>query len=133
MIKKTLYFGNTGSILKKDQQLVYSYKEGKSVSVPIEDIGMVVFDNPQLTFTNAILSALIDNNAAIMITDQKHLPSGLLMSIYSHHAYTEKLYFQLESSIPLKKNLWQQTVVAKITNQATLLDELKIPSGKLKQ
>lgn len=133
MIKRTLYFSNPGTITKKDQQLVYTDKENKINTVPIEDIGFVVFDNKQLLLSNALITALIDNNAAVMITDEKHLPSGLLMSIYYHHAYTEKLYYQLESSLPLKKNLWQQTIIAKIKNQAALLDELNIASGKLLQ
>ncbi len=133
MIKRTLYFSNPGTIKKKDLQLVYTDKENKSYTIPIEDIGFVIFDNEQLLLSNAIVSALIDNNAAVMITDNKHLPSGLLMSIYYHHAYTEKLYYQLESSLPLKKNLWQQTVIAKIKNQAALLDELNIANGKMQQ
>lgn len=133
MIKRTLYFGNPGVLNKKDLQLVYTAKGGNSNTIPIEDVGFVVLDNKQLSLSHALISALIDNNAAIMITDEKHLPTGLLMSIYSHHAFTEKLYNQLESSQPLKKNLWQQTIVAKITNQAALLDELKISSGKLQQ
>lgn len=133
MIKRTLYFSNPGVLNKKDLQLVYTNDDGHSITVPIEDIGFIVLDNKQLSFSSSLISALIENNAAVMITDEKHLPSGLLMSIYSHHAFTEKLYNQLESSQPLKKNLWQQTIVAKIINQAAVLEELQIDSGKLQQ
>lgn len=131
MIKRTLYFSHPGVLNKRDLQLVYTNKDNEIATVPIEDIGFIVLDNKQLSISHSLLSALSENNAAIMITDDKHLPSGLLMSIYSHHAYTEKLLNQLNSSLPLKKNLWQQTILAKITNQATLLEELNLDNGKL--
>jgi len=44
--------------------------------------------------------------------------------MHSHHAFTEKMSRQIESSLPLRKNMWMQTVVAKIRNQAALLNAL---------
>lgn len=106
--------------------------EGKeSKIIPIEDIGVVVLDNPQITITQGLLAALSGNNAAIINCDSKHLPFSLMLPTAVHHAYTEKLRFQLEASIPLKKNLWQQTVVAKINNQAALLEKLEVDAKRL--
>lgn len=134
MIKRTIFIGNPALITKKDLQLVIENVEtNEKKSVPIEDIGVLVLDNPQITLTQALISSLLENNAAILITDQKHLPFGLQLPMFSHHAFTEKMYQQLESSLPLKKNLWQQTIIAKITNQASLLRELGIDDGKLQQ
>jgi len=123
MIKRTLYFGNPCSLQKRDLQLVIAYlEEGKdSVTVPIEDIGLMVLDNPQISMTNALIMSLNENNTAVISCDSSHLPFGLMLSMYSHHAFTEKLGDQIEASLPLKKNLWQQTVIAKISNQAALL------------
>jgi CRISPR-associated protein Cas1 len=64
---------------------------------------------------------LIENNAAVLSCDSRHLPAGLFMPMSANHIYTEKLRYQLESSEPLRKNLWQQTVKAKINNQARVL------------
>ncbi len=133
MIKKTLYFGNPCSLRKKDMQMLIEAEEREKVTIPIEDIGIVILDNPQIIISQALLSSLIENNAAILISDEKHLPFGLTLPLYSHHAFTEKLYQQLEGSLPLKKNLWQQTIIAKISNQAALLKELDIDNGKLLQ
>ncbi len=133
MIKRTLYFGNPCSLTKKDMQLLIEVEEKESTTIPIEDIGVVILDNQNINVTQALLSSLIDNNAAILISDSKHLPYGLALPMFSHHAFTEKLYQQLECSQPLRKNLWQQTIIAKITNQASLLKELGIENGKLVQ
>jgi CRISPR-associated protein Cas1 len=124
MIKRTLYFGNPCSLKKKDMQLAYSFPEEEMKEagvIPIEDIGLIVLDNPHITLTNALLMELNGNNAAIISCDSSHLPYGLMLPMFSHHAFTEKLYAQLKASQPLMKNLWQQTVTAKIANQAALL------------
>ncbi len=124
MIKRTLYFGNPCYLNKKQDQLMVSFPEEglEPKSVPIEDIGIVMLDNPQITITQALLTAVSENNAVIINCNDKHLPHALMLPTASHSAYTEKLRFQLESSLPLRKNLWQQTVSAKINNQAALLN-----------
>ncbi|MBW6491668.1 MAG: type II CRISPR-associated endonuclease Cas1 [Lentimicrobium sp.] len=127
MIKRTLYFGNPCYLKKKDLQMNIEFpdKEYKPPStIAIEDIGIVVLDHSQITLTHALISALSDNNVALVSCDTKHLPYGLMLPMFSHHAFTEKMYEQLESSLPLKKNLWQQTVIAKISNQAAMLQSI---------
>jgi CRISPR-associated protein Cas1 len=100
----------------------YPESEGKSEkSVPIEDIGLIILDDPHITFSNALLMALNENNSAIISCDASHMPYGLMLPMFAHHAFTEKLQAQLEASQPLMKNLWQQTVISKIKNQAALL------------
>jgi CRISPR-associated protein Cas1 len=134
MIKRTLYFGNPCYLKKKDLQLSVEFPEKEykpSTTIAIEDIGIVVLDNPQITLTHALIAALADNNAAIISCDSKHLPYGLMLPMFSHHAFTEKMYEQLESSLPLKKNLWQQTVTAKISNQAAMLRSVGVDDGKM--
>jgi CRISP-associated protein Cas1 len=122
MIKRTLYFGNPCHLSKQDLQLLFEPRDGGELkTVPIEDIGMIVLDNQQITLSNALLMALMDNNAAVLTTSFQHLPEGLLLPMVGHHAFTEKVKNQFEASEPLKKNLWQQTVSAKIRNQAALL------------
>ena len=115
------------------QMLVeFQEKEEKApASVPIEDIGLVVLDNQQIMLSNALIMALNENNSAVISCDASHLPYGLMLPMFSHHAFTEKFYCQLEASVPLKKNLWQQTVVAKIENQASLLRKINAPTDKM--
>ena len=134
MIKRTLYFGNPCYLCKKQYQLLVEFPDQGTEPkfVPIEDIGIVILDNPQITITQAVMVAISENNAVIVNCNSRHLPFALMLPTASHHAYTEKLRFQLESSLPLRKKLWQQTVVAKINNQATLLDNWGIDTENIK-
>jgi len=126
MIKRTLFFGNPCYLKKNNEQLVIEYKDDENKTVPIEDIGVVVIDNPQITITTSLIMALMENNAVLITTNKQHLPEALLLPMAEHHAFTEKARFQLEASEPLRKNLWQQTIVSKIKNQAKLLESLGI-------
>jgi len=134
MIKRTLYFSNPCSLRKKDNQLLISYpaEEKKSdTSIPIEDVGLVLLDNPQILLSNALLMALNENNSAIISCDTSHLPYGLMLPMFSHHAFTEKLHTQLEASQPLMKNLWQQTIISKIENQRAMLKKVGADTKKM--
>lgn len=134
MIKRTLYFGNPCCLKKRDMQLTVEYPEADqkdAITVPVEDIGLIVLDNPQVIVTNALLMSLNENNTAVISCDSSHLPFGLMLPMYSHHAFTEKLGDQIEASLPLKKNLWQQTVIAKISNQAALLKAKGMSTDKM--
>ena len=107
MIKHTLYFGNPCYLRKKQDQLLVEYpeQEKEARSVPIEDVGIVVLDHPRITITQALLTAVNENNAVIVNCDSRQLPFALMLPTAGNHAYTEKLKFQLLASLPLKKNL----------------------------
>lgn len=133
MIKRTLFFGNPAYLSTKNEQIIISYpdKEQETKTVAIEDIGVIVLENQQITITNGLLEKLTNNNVALINCDQYHLPIGLLMPLNGHTEQTERFKNQINASVPLKKNLWQQTISAKIANQAGLLKEKGIPCRKM--
>lgn len=133
MIKKTLFFSNPAYLSTNQEQLVITNpRDSHSVkTVPIEDVGVLVLENQQITLTNGLLSKLIKNKAVIINCDAFHLPISLLQPLVGHSEQAERFKVQLSASIPLKKNLWQQTISAKITNQAVHLDLLQIPTRKM--
>lgn len=126
MIKRTLYFGNNAYLHTKDEQLVVEFadKEKPQATVPIEDIGIVILDAYSLTISQNLISKLLHNNVTVISCDEKHLPQGLILNLDGNHIQQEKFTYQINASEPLKKNLWQQTVKAKIRNQANLLKGL---------
>jgi CRISPR-associated protein Cas1 len=134
MIKRTLFFGNPAYLSTKNEQLVVSYpdKEHETKTIAIEDIGVIVLENQQITITNGLLEKLTNNNVALINCDQYHLPIGLLMPLSGNSEQTERFRNQINASVPLKKNLWQQTISSKIMNQAGLLKEKGIPCRKMK-
>lgn len=123
MIKRTLYFGNPAYLHKSQMQLKVIKPDDNSIlgTIPIEDIGVVVLDNPQITITQALLAALIERNTAVISCDDKHMPAGLVLPLDGNSIQTERFREQIDATEPLKKNLWAQTVKAKIANQAKVL------------
>lgn len=132
MIAKTVYVGSAAKLTSKGQQLVVE-AEYKSKSIPVEDIGMVVLDHYQTTFTQKAVLDLIGQNAAILWCDEKHMPVGLVLPMAGHHVFTEKLRHQLDATLPLKKQLWKQTIQAKLANQAAILRSINSKKSQLIQ
>lgn len=137
MIKRVLYFGNPASLSTKDCQVVIRIGKDENAmathTVPIEDIGVMILDSPRITLTHALLNALLENNCAVISCDGQHLPSGLMLPLASNTLQSERYRFQLSASLPLKKQLWQQTVSVKIQNQMLLLKSKGVEVGNMRK
>ena len=137
MIKRTLCFSNPAYLSLKNAQLVIKLPEVEKADVvelikaeavrtiPIEDIGVVVLDNRQITITQGLVEALLENNCAIITCDNAHLPVGLMLPLCGNTTQSERFRLQIDASLPLKKQLWQQTVQCKIRNQAAVLQNTR--------
>lgn len=132
MIKRTLYFGNPAYLSISLDQLVIRKPnmEGKK-TIPIEDIGIVLLDHQQITITHEVLRRLQENKAAIISCDKQHMPTGLMLPLEGNYIQSKIQKHQLAASEPLKKQLWQQTVIAKVRNQKLLLEKLNLPAKRL--
>lgn len=134
MIKRTLYFGNPAYLSKKNEQLLVRLpeveindtlseiiKKEAQASIPIEDIGIVVLDDQQIIITQGLIESLLANNVALVTCDKTHHPTGLMLNLAGNQLQSAKFKAQLNAPQPLIKQLWQQTIKSKITNQALLL------------
>ncbi|KWW29102.1 MAG: CRISP-associated protein Cas1 [bacterium P3] len=129
MIKRTLCFSHPAYLSLRNGQLVvkldpHDDEPERQATVPVEDIGVVVLDHRQITLTHGAMAALVENNAAVVTCNDSHMPVGLLLPLEGHTVQSERFQDQIGASLPLRKQLWQQTVQQKIRNQAALLDEL---------
>lgn len=123
MIKRTILVENKSSITTKNQQLVIK-SEIRESTIPIEDIGFLVLDHAEIYLSIPAMNLVVEHNTAIIICNSNHLPNGMLLNLNSHHIQQEIFKNQIEASIPLKKQLWQQTIVEKIRNQGELLAKI---------
>lgn len=134
MIKRTLYFGNPSYLSLKDEQLVLkmpqvekndtlpeAFKEQFVKTFPIEDIGIVILDHKQITITQALIEKLLENDCALITCDHRSMPHGMLLPLEGHSIQQERYSEQLNASLPLRKQLWQQTIIRKIENQCAIL------------
>lgn len=148
MIKKTLYFGNPAYLSLQNGQLVIKlpevennstltddFKTRSIVTKAIEDIAYVVLDNKRITITSGAMEALLANNCSIISCDSRSMPVGLMLPLSGNTVQNERFRSQLASSLPLKKQLWQQTIQQKIANQTSVLEHCcpKIETGCMRK
>jgi CRISP-associated protein Cas1 len=131
MIKRTLYFGNPAYLRTQNEQLIVTLPENKSglnekdrsASIPIEDIGIVILDHQQITISQALIAKLLNNNVAFITCNDTHHPTGLLLNLDGNTLQAERFRQQIDASLPLKKQLWAQTIEQKLKNQAFILKQ----------
>lgn len=126
MIKRTLYFGSASWLHTGLEQLIIEKKEQEKQSIPIEDIGIVILDHQQISISQALIAKLLENNVALITCDSTHHPVGLMLNLEGNTLQSQKFQIQVDASMPLKKQIWAQTVVAKISNQAGVLRKQRI-------
>ncbi len=127
MIKRTICIENPCFLKYSNQQLLVSYSNVDGMehrpdkTVPIEDLGMLVLEHGQIIITHYLLDKLASANVAVVTCNDTHHPTGLLMPLEGNTLQSERFKYQVEATEPLKKQLWQQTVKAKISNQCAVL------------
>lgn len=144
MIKRVIGFQNPAYLSLKLQQMVITLpdiekqpnipdevKKMHIQTIPIEDIGVVVLDNKQVTITQALMAALLENNCAIITCNDQHLPVGMFLPLEGNDIQNERFRAQIDASEPLKKQMWQQTVSSKILGQAAVLQTENIENRNM--
>ena len=139
MVKRTLYFGNPAYLSLHLQQLLIKlpevernttlpdvFKADQHRTIPLEDIGIVVLDHPRITLSQALMSQLMSHQCVLVCCNDQHLPISMMVPSLGNTTFSERFQAQIDASIPLKKQLWQQTVAAKIENQARVLQHKNI-------
>lgn len=131
MIKRTLYFGNPAHLSCKTKQLVIYRDEKELDTIPLEDIGILILDHYAVSISHYLLSKLLENNVAVITCSDSHHPNGMFLNLDGNTVQSEKFKTQITASEPLKKQLWAQTVSAKIFNQAEMLHRKNIPAQNM--
>lgn len=133
MIKRTLVFSNPTYLSHRNSQLFITFpeREKEDRTIAIEDIAVLLLEHQQITITHGCIAALLANNVAVISCDAGHMPVGLMLPLDGGHTQSERFRYQIEASLPLKKQLWQQTIQQKIWNQARLLQELGMEANNL--
>lgn len=147
MIKRTLCIESPAHLKCRNDQLVVSFigikgmparsgTDGEDVpekTVPVEDIGILILEHHQITISHYLLDRLLLNNTAVVTCNATHHPTGMFLNLDGNTLQSERFRAQVNAAEPLKKQIWQQTVKAKITNQANLLVKYNVPAETLKR
>lgn len=105
-------------------QLVIERGEESPVTVPLEELSVMVVSHPAVTFTHAVVAGIASHGGAFVVCDDKHMPVGMILPLQSHHLQAERFARQAGASLPTRKRVWQQLVKAKVRAQGRLLQEL---------
>lgn len=137
MIKRTICIETPCHLKYRDQQMVVSYSHVKGYeslperTVPVEDLGMIILEHHQITLTHYLLDKLVENNTAVITCGETKHPTGMMLPLEGNTLQSERFAAQITATEPLKKQLWQQTVKAKISNQAAILNHWNIGNNYL--
>ncbi len=132
MIKRIIEISKSAGLRLKHKQLIIRQEE-KVHSVPIEDIGILISDNPAITYSQQLLAECCANNIAVVLCDLKHLPAYLLLPLVGNSQQTKFLAEQIRTPQPTKKRLWQLIIKEKIHAQARVVADLTSDSPKLRK
>ena len=106
MTERIIDFASEGAHLSmRNRNLVIRLEDGRSESVPLVDLGVLVVSNPRVTFTQGVLSGLVENEGAMVVCDRKSLPVGMLMPVEGNYVQTERFRRQAGAALPTKKRL----------------------------
>jgi len=134
MLKRTIFLESPYYLSLKNNQLIAKDKDsGKERSAPVEDLGFVILDNAQISVSERLMAELTENNVALVFCNEKHLPTGMLMRLDGGYQQGGLFADQIRASEALKKQLWKQTIQAKIRNQSRLLEQREIDAMGLKK
>ncbi|MCA9061130.1 MAG: type II CRISPR-associated endonuclease Cas1 [Planctomycetaceae bacterium] len=106
------------------RQLVLQHARDSPRSIPLEDVAVLIVAHPQVSYTQAVLSELVNNGGVLVTCDRSRMPNGMLLPLEAHSTQTARFQQQFRMPLPRKKRLWQQVVRGKIAMQAFLLVEL---------
>jgi CRISP-associated protein Cas1 len=117
----------------KLNQLVILREDKEPASVPIEDIGVLLVDNPAVTYTHSVLTELTANNCAVVLCNGRHHPACMMLPLETNTLQNELFRHQIDAKEPLKKRLWQEIIRAKIQHQAAVVKDYEQISRLLKK
>ncbi|MBI2794517.1 MAG: type II CRISPR-associated endonuclease Cas1 [Ignavibacteria bacterium] len=125
MIKRSIIIASQSFISTKDEQLIIVNREsGEEKAIPIEDIGFLELASTQATITSASLAKLAQCGIPAIICDSSNYPISISTPIYGNTLHNERLRLQIEASKPTLKRVWQALIIAKIRNQADVVEYL---------
>jgi len=134
MIKRIIDISEAAYLHIKHHQLLID-KHGETVGqVAIEDLGVLILQDPAIVLTQQLIIACQKNKVVIVFCDEKHLPYSVILPIAeSHTLHSKVLKQQVAIMEPVRKRLWQQIVQQKITEQVKTLDLLDKNTVRLKR
>jgi CRISPR-associated protein Cas1 len=143
MIRRTVEISRSPCHLAvRDGQLLILRREGPTRrlpaqpenlagSIPLEDLGVLVVDERDTTYTHTMLARMAEHGAALVVCGTDHLPCGMYLPLSGHTELLARLRAQITATQPQRKRLWSAIVAAKIRAQAANLSHAPSEQARL--
>lgn len=133
MIRRTIEIVSEAHLRVSLSQLIIRNDEGEH-SIPFDDIGFLILDNPQITCSQSVFRHCAKQNIALIVTDEKHLPTSLFLPLDAHTTQGKIMRMQASTPVQVHQVIWQQIIQAKINMQAAVLTSIHgITSARLQR
>lgn len=128
--KLNIYVSSDSKLSIKNSNLLLQ-KSDDIVNIPIDIISSIVVDSYHSYFSQNLLSCLSRQGITLIICDESHMPTALLLPLCTHSVGNLNLRAQLKCKSNTKALLWQEIVKAKLNNQANLLEIFSLNSAQM--
>ncbi|WP_420723552.1 type II CRISPR-associated endonuclease Cas1 [Hwanghaeella sp. LZ110] len=134
MIGRVIEVATDGAHLSVDRGfMTVSHQKETLGRVAIADISALIVRGYGATISLNLASRLSQSGIPTVLCDSNQSPSTLLWPIKGHFEQGRRMQAQAEASRPLRKRLWRDIVVAKISAQAYVLKAVQESPERLKQ
>lgn len=96
----------------------------KNISLPINDIDVILFTNNRTNVTVNLINELTKNNICVFFCDEKYMPASMVFPIFGNLLTLKIFEKQMNWTSEYKDTLWQSIIRKKIKNQIDYLKYL---------
>lgn len=96
-------------------------------TVPLDTVACVMLTAPGITVSKQFLVCMGEENIPVLVMGSNYLPVSMALPVSSHYRQSAVAEEQIKAGPTIKKQIWQQIVIAKIKNQAQALEKCVLP------
>lgn len=111
--------------------LIISQDQSEIARIALDDILAIIVHSHGVTYSNSVLCELAERGGIVVLCGPNHFPIAYLGAINGHYSQAGRISDQLNTKLPLKKNLWRLIVQHKISMQAAVLNAHQKNSSRL--
>ncbi|MCQ2398828.1 MAG: type II CRISPR-associated endonuclease Cas1 [Sphaerochaetaceae bacterium] len=125
MLRKILEISREGLFISKQRGFL-RIQHGSDIlgEVPLSDIAVLMLTARGITLTKEILISLNQLGTPVIFCGKSYLPESIMCPMFGNYEFSGRLKIQIDTSLPLRKQLWKIIVREKIGNQVLAVDVL---------
>lgn len=132
MLRRIIEVSQEGLYLHTSRGFLILKSEHEEIGeVPISDIAVLLLTARGVTVSKHVLMTIVNEGASIVFCGKSYKPESIMVPLFGNYETSGRLHDQIESSIPLRKQLWKTIIQQKIMNQAFALETTGHQNGAL--